>query len=512
MGFKELEIKLPANYTADELMTKVYKTLRISNAECKIIKKSLDAREKHNIRWILRLQVISDELTGGAPEEEAALKVERKKRAKTAIVVGSGPAGFFAAYLLQSAGFNTTLIEQGSGVPERHKAILNFESGGELDEMNNYGAGEGGAGTFSDGKLTSRTKTISLERKFLYDAYIRAGAPKEIAYLAYPHVGSDILRKVIVNLRKEFENLGGKFIFNTKIDRITTLDGTVTEVIADRHIFRADYFIFAPGHSSYDTYRLLSNSGVEFKTKPFAIGCRVEHPQELVNLAQWGQKSLPGVKAAEYRLTFNGAGFLPVYSFCMCPGGKVVPATNLKGLNFVNGMSDYQRKGEFANSAIVAMIDPQNYLPENSHPLMALDWLAGIERKFYESVDGYRAPAMSVTDFISGKASGKLPKSSFPLGLSSVDLTTLLPTEVVSSMQAALKQFDRQFKGFGQGVLAGLESKTSSPLQVTRDEKKRVAGWTNLFITGEGSGLAGGIVSSAADGMKAAMQIIEENS
>jgi len=335
MGYKELEIKLPTKYSYDDLMTKVYKSVHISQAECTIIKKSLDAREKHNIKWILRLQVVSDELPGNAPEAEPTLKFDRKKRSKTAVVVGSGPAGFFAAFLLQSAGFNTTIIEQGSAVPERHKAILNFESGGELDETNNYGAGEGGAGTFSDGKLTSRTKTISLERKFLYDAYIRAGAPKEIAYLANPHVGSDILRKVTVNLRKEFESLGGKYVFNTKIDKITRKDFQVTEISADKQIFQADYFIFAPGHSSYETYQMLSDNGVQFKTKPFAIGCRVEHPQELINFAQWGQNSLPGVKAAEYRMTFNGKGFLPVYSFCMCPGGKVVPATNKKGLNFV---------------------------------------------------------------------------------------------------------------------------------------------------------------------------------
>ena len=327
MGFREITLQLPTDYTDDALRAAIGKQLRISQFSWQIEGKSLDARKKSNIHWVIRAGVLSGELQGGEPFIYPSLKITRKLRSTRVLVVGSGPAGFFAALVLQKAGFKTTLIERGSRVDRRSAAIRKFESTGTFDSINNYAFGEGGAGTFSDGKLTSRTKNVAGEKQFILSSYIRAGAPKEIEYLAHPHLGTDHLRHIVANLRKEFEDLGGEIHFETLLTDLTIASGRVVAAITSKGEIPVNVLVIAPGHSAHETYRMLIRNKVRFRTKNFAIGCRVEHPQELINTAQWGKATLPGVKAAEYRLTAKADGCLPVYTFCMCPGGMVVPAT-----------------------------------------------------------------------------------------------------------------------------------------------------------------------------------------
>ncbi|MDP2278726.1 MAG: FAD-dependent oxidoreductase, partial [Nitrospirota bacterium] len=273
----------------------------------------------------------------------------------------------------------------------------------------------------------------------------------------------------------------------------------------------ADYFIIAPGHSAYETYRMLIRRGVQFRTKNFAIGSRVEHPQEIINKAQWGRERLPGVKAAEYRLTSQGDGNLPVYTFCMCPGGTVVPAAAYQNTNIVNGMSLYMRDGKFANAACVAEVHPDKLIGREATPEEALDWLGALEQSFYQYSDGFKAPFCSIQNFINRKEPAEIVESSYPLKLKPAALWNLLPAEVSSSIREGLKDFSRKIKGFETGNIMGLESKTSSPIQVLREKDSRCAGFENLYIVGEGSGCAGGIISSGADGIKAAINIIENN-
>jgi uncharacterized FAD-dependent dehydrogenase len=454
--------------------------------------------------------VSSPTLPGPEEQEDGQFDIPYKKQDKKVVVVGSGPAGFFCAYTLILAGFNVTLLEQGSRVSGRLKHVAAFEKSAELDESDNYAFGEGGAGTFSDGKLTSRTKSIKTERKFIFSSYIKAGAPAEIAYLAQPHMGSDKLLKIVKNLRETYLSRGGLYLFNTPVTDIYLQNGKVTAVETNQGKINADYFVFATGHSAYLTYRLLIKKGIPFRVKPFAIGCRVEHPQELINQYRWGKKNIPGLNAAEYRLTWKDTAHLPVYSFCMCPGGKVVPAAPYKGLNIVNGKSDYLRNLPQANAGIVAAVDLNKLLKKELNPLQALEWLENLERKFYDISNSYAAPACRIEDFLGGTLSTSLPPSTYPFPLLPADFATLLPPQVTISLQAGMKNFCKKIKGFEKGIMLGLESKTSSPIQAVRDSGGRSQGMDNLYICGEGSGWAGGIVSSAADGIKSALTIINQ--
>lgn len=508
MGFKLLEIKLPTDFTNDDLLRKIKKKLHISECSYSIERQSLDARKKNNIHWNIRVCVTSKAISGTEAPQEDKLEIPYKKRDKKIIVVGSGPAGFFSAYTLLLAGFSITILEQGNDVERRLKDISAFEQTGVLNEQSNYSFGEGGAGTFSDGKLTSRSKRISLERKFVIDSYIEAGAPDEISYLTHPHLGSDNLKKIVINLRKDFINRGGEILFGSKVKDIYLADSKINAVETSKGKMEADYFIFATGHSAYKTYRALISKGIPFRVKPFAIGCRVEHYQELINLAQWNKKALAGVKAAEYKLTYKDTKHLPVYSFCICPGGKVVPAAPYKGLNIVNGMSDYKRNSPYANSAIVAGFNLNKYLKKELEPLEAVDWLKRLEQKFYDFSESYAAPAVNISDFLTDKISASFSKSSYPFDLIAADFKDLLPDSIYASLKAGMNNFRKKIKGFDKGIMLGLESKTSSPIQAVRDKNGRSAGINNLYITGEGSGYAGGIVSSAADGIKAALDII----
>lgn len=505
MGYKPLTLKIPTGYTDEELRSRIGKMLGIRNFSFEMEHKSLDARKKPDVVWQLRAGVYSGELKGETEPLKPQLEIPFRKRDLTVAVVGSGPAGFFAALVLQKAGFRVLLIERGSDVGTRSKAVARFEHSGIFNATNNYAFGEGGAGTFSDGKLTSRSKHISKEKQFIITNYIKAGAPEEIGYLAHPHLGTDNLRKIVKNLRLQFEELGGQVMFDTMLEDLVVKDSKVSGVVTSRGTIPVGALFIASGHSAFETYRMLIRRGVQFRTKNFALGSRMEHRQEIINRAQWGHESLPGVKAAEYRLTSQADGNHPVFTFCMCPGGVVVPAAAYPETNIVNGMSYYRRNGLFANAACVAGVHPDDLAGKTVTPLQALDLTESLERKIYSHTQSYRAPACSIKDFLAGKAGRSNLDSSYPLGIMDAPLHELLPPAVVASMKAGLTDFIRKIKGFETGILLGLESKTSAPIQVLRHPTGLCEGFSNLYMIGEGSGYAGGIISSAADGVKAAI-------
>jgi len=512
MGIKILELKLPSNYTEQELEQEINRKLRIRDFTFQIANKSLDARKKKHVHWLLKVVVRSEHIPGSPPLPAPSLSIPFKKRNKKAVIAGSGPAGFFAAFVLQQAGFDTLILERGSDVNKRREGILHFEKTGEFNPRSNYAFGEGGAGTFSDGKLTSRSKHISLEREFIISSYIEAGAPEEIRYMAHPHIGSDHLRVIVKELREKYQRMGGVIRFETSLRDLGTRQGVISEALTGQGAAGGDYFIVAPGNSAYETYRMLMNLGVGFTTKNFAIGYRAEHRQELINLAQWGTEHLDGVKAAEYRLTSEADGKHPVYTFCMCPGGRVVPATACQGQNTVNGMSNYQRNGRFANAACVVGIHPDQLAGKKLSAEETLAWLEALERSFFDFSGGYGAPFCGIGDFLSGKETLTLPETTYPLGLKPAPLWEMLQEPVVQSLREGLKAFSRKIRGYESGILLGLESKTSSPIRVLREKNGVCTGFANLFLAGEGSGYAGGIISSAADGVKIALQIIGKES
>ncbi|MDP8298756.1 MAG: NAD(P)/FAD-dependent oxidoreductase [Candidatus Tantalella remota] len=508
MGYKEITLNLPTDYSDDQIREKIEKKLNVKEFSWQIKRKSLDARKRGNIHWQVLVSVSAERMAGEVPPVLPSLETPYRKTKEKVLVVGSGPAGFFCAFVLQKAGFNTTLIERGAEVKKRTAGVNKFEETGEFDPAGNYAFGEGGAGTFSDGKLTSRSKHISLEREFVIDSYIDAGAPEEIKYMAHPHLGSDNLKKIVEVLRKQFQDIGGTVLFETLLEDIKIKDGKVCEARTTKGEIEADKFVVASGHSAYETYRMLIKNGVKFRTKNFALGSRVEHPQEVINEAQWGKKSLKGVKAAEYRLTSAGSGGFPVYTFCMCPGGRVIPSAAYGNTNIVNGMSFYNRDGKFSNAACVAGIDLGRLTGREVSPLEALDWLEDLEKKFYEYSGSFKAPFCTIKDFIERKENNGTYQTSYPLGLEPAALWDLLPKEVACSIAEGLKDFSRKMKGFDSGIILGLESKSSSPIQVARESNGRCSDIENLYVVGEGSGWSGGIISSAADGIKAALDIM----
>ena len=510
MNYKDLSLKLPTDYSENELRAVISKKINLLDFSFEILKKSLDARKKDNIFWQLSIRALSENLKGDTFIPQKEFSVPYKKRKERVVIIGSGPAGMFSALLLQKAGLSVTVIERGADVDDRERRITRFEKTGIFDATANYAFGEGGAGTFSDGKLTSRSKRISKERAFIMDAYIRAGAPKEIKYLAYPHLGSDNLRTIVKNLRYEFLEDGGIIEFESLADNLTVKNGIIKSVKTAEREYQADFLIVASGHSSYETYRMLIRHGVGFRVKNYALGARVEHHQKLINEAQWGVSSLDGVNAAEYRLTSNRDGFLPVYTFCMCSGGTVVPAASYKDTNIVNGMSNYARNGEFANSAVVAGVNLSKLLGRDVSAEEALVWTHSLEQSFY--MKRYSIPACSIKEFLKKSSSLTVSESSYPFELTPAPLWEMLPVSISDSLREGLKVFTRKLTGFDQGLIMGLESKTSAPVQVLRDPGGLCNGFSNLYVSGEGSGYAGGIISSGTDGLRAAMEIIDHSS
>lgn len=507
MGFKKLQLQLPTDYDWDYCKRVIQKKTGLKDFSFSIERKSLDARKKNNIHWQVSIVVSSEYLKGASYEKPEEIKIPFKKRNKKVVVVGSGPAGFFAAHVLQMAGFQVKIIERGSNVTKRSASISKLESKGIFSEQNNYAFGEGGAGTFSDGKLTSRSKHISGERKFILNEYVNAGAPEEILYMAHPHLGTDNLKIIVEDLRKKFQGNGGEILFETQLEDISLRSGKVDKIVCNSGELEADFFILATGHSAYDTYLMLIKRGVQFRTKNFALGHRIEHEQKLINTAQWGKESLPGVKAAEYRLTTKSEKGLPVFTFCMCPGGNIVQSAAFKNKSVVNGMSYHRRDGVFANSAVVVGTHPDALLGKTCSPIDILSWMDDLEEHFYSLTKSYEIPATKVQDYVTKRCSSPLPQGSYALGSQLAPLYNLVPPFISKALSEGLGDFSRKLKAFELGTLMGLENKTSSPVQAIREKNGKCSGIDNLYFAGEGSGFSGGILSSAADGIKCAMSI-----
>jgi len=507
MGYAEFEIRLPAGDRDDELRAALERKTGLRDFSFEILNKSLDARRKGRIEWQYRVGLASEGIKGGEAPVRPAFEHERLGRGARVLVVGSGPAGIFASAYLARSGFSVTVLERGSRVEERKLAIESFERGGAFREDNNYSFGEGGAGTFSDGKLSSRNKGIGPERNYIFADFIAAGAPPEIAYMTHPHLGSDNLFDMTRKIRESLSDLGVEFRFDTMAQDVSVSGDRASRVTTPEGKIDADYIVFACGNAAMETYRMLVSRGVAFKPKNFAIGFRVEHDQRLINRAQWGVEGIPGVKAAEYRLSAGTGDGTGVYSFCMCPGGSVVPAAAYEGTNVVNGKSDYARDGTWANAAVVAGLNLEAFVRRDLGALEALDWLEALERKYYSFVKGYAAPAATIKDFLAGRSGGALPESSYPLGLKPAEFRELLPMALIEPLREGLQAFCGKLRGYENGLLLGLESKTSSPIQALRHPKALYSRYENLYVAGEGSGWSGGIVSSAADGLKVARAI-----
>lgn len=484
--------------------------------EYKIIKESVDARDKNNILLIYELDILTDNEEKllkrfasndvfKTPNENFNFKITGFKELNNRpVIVGSGPAGLFCAYLLAEHGYNPLIIERGEKVEERIKSIESFWQTGNLNPNSNVQYGEGGAGTFSDGKLNTLVKDKEFIGKKVFEIFVENGAPDEIMYLNKPHIGTDILRKVIINMRNKIISMGGTFKYNSCMTNIGIEDNKVKYIeINNSEKINCDNLILAIGHSARDTFKMLYKKGLNMEAKPFAVGIRIIHPQKMINKSQYGLEEHSYLKAASYKLTYKATNNRGVYSFCMCPGGYVVNASSEKEHLVVNGMSNYSRDTESANSAIVVTVGPKDF---GNNPLDGIEYQRRLESLAYWVGNG-KIPLQLYKDFKDNKISTSLgmvlpiTKGDYTFS----NLNDILPDYVSSSIKEAIPQFDKKIKGFARGdaLLLGIESRTSSPVKIVRDEWG-LSNIEGLYPVGEGAGYAGGITTSAIDGIKIA--------
>ncbi|MBN2429076.1 MAG: FAD-dependent oxidoreductase [Deltaproteobacteria bacterium] len=426
------------------------------------------------------------------------------------LVVGMGPAGLFAALRLAQSGADVALVERGRELERRCADVQNLWQEGVLDAESNPQFGEGGAGTFSDGKLTTRINDPWIPE--VLRILVECGAPEDILVEAKPHVGTDRLRRVLRNFRKRLISLGVDIRFETRLTGLLTRSGRVCgAILNDRNESPCASLVLAPGHSARDTYRMLHKQGVEMETKPFAMGLRVEHPAAVINAIQWGHARHPRLPAADYRLSHNNAvSGRGAYSFCMCPGGEVIVASSEPGALVVNGMSCFEREGEFSNSALVVSVRRDDF--DGDDPLAGVRFQRRWEEKAFRSGGGnYFAPAQNLLRFL-GMGSGPFKSTARP-GVREVELGDVLPSFVADELREALPWFGRKMPGFvsAEATLTGIESRTSAPLRILRGADGQSVSHAGLYPIGEGAGYAGGIVSSAVDGLKAADLIAKQH-
>lgn len=474
--------------------------------EWRIVRRSIDARQKRvAVNLTLRL-ALGDDQTVGESYQPAAYKDVREAE-HTVVIVGAGPAGLFAALRALELGIRPIVLERGDDVKTRRQKLADISRKGELDPECNYSFGEGGAGAYSDGKLYTRSKKRGNVRQVL-ETFCRHGASEDILVDAHPHIGSDRLPGIIASMREAIVAHGGEVRFRAHVDDLILESGEIRGVSIGNEEVRGDAVVLATGHSARDIYRLLHRRGVGIESKGLAIGVRLEHPQELIDRIQYHSASGRGqwLPAADYSFVTQADG-RGVYSFCMCPGGVVVPAATGPDQLVVNGMSASARSSQWANSGMVVEIHPGDF-PEYSGegPLEMMALQEALEKQYYDSAGKtFNAPAQRMTDFVAGKASKDLPRSSYPCGIHPARVDRLLPEFISKRLAEGFRTFGRQRRGFlsPEGVLIGLESRTSSPVRVPRDpmtlEHPEVKG---LYPAGEGAGYAGGIASAAIDGIR----------
>lgn len=520
------DIKLPLDHAPEAIAEAAIARLKIAPSDllsCSVFKRGNDARKKANILLVYALDVevkneaavlkrfANDKDVRPTPDMEYKFVAKAPANfTNRPIVIGAGPCGLFAALVLAQMGFRPIILERGKVVRERTKDTWGLWRKSILNTESNVQFGEGGAGTFSDGKLYSQIKDPHFLGRKVLTEFVKAEAPEEILTEAHPHIGTFRLVKMVENMRATIESLGGEYRWQSRVADLDIDEGKLRGVVlaSGEHI-AADHVVLAIGHSSRDTFQMLVDRGVYVEAKPFSIGFRIEHPQSMIDAARFGPSAgNPILGAADYKLVHHAKNGRDVYSFCMCPGGQVVAATSEEGRVVTNGMSQYSRAERNANSGIVVGITPEVDYPGGA--------LAGIafQRKWEEAAfvaggSNYKAPAQRVGDFLAGRASTTLGDvvPSYKPGVTPTDLSSCLPDYAISAIREAIPAMARQIKGYdmNDAVLTGVETRTSSPIRITRDnESLQSLNTKGLFPAGEGAGYAGGILSAGVDGIKVA--------
>lgn len=517
-------IKVDVEHTKEDILKKIYDKLgeKVEILEFKISNKAIDARKKPQIFIVYSIDIkIYDEnkyINGNDIKKIEKMNYTipnlEKYNGKRPVVIGSGPGGIFAGLILAKAGLKPIILERGKDVDTRVKDVYSFFETGKLNEISNVQFGEGGAGTFSDGKLTTNSHNSRI--KIVIDELIEAGADESISYISKPHIGTDVLVNVVKRVREKIEKLGGEYRFLNKFVDLQyenqNLKALVVENSDDKYILETDFCILAIGHSARDTFYMLRDRGVYLTKKPFAVGFRIEHKQEYINQSQYGKNYSSKLPQAEYKLNVRTKKGRGVYTFCMCPGGVVVPAASEYGYLAINGMSYNKRDLENANSAVLVNVEPNDF---GEDVMSGIEFQREIEKKAFElGGSNYYAPVQLVTDYINGKKSEKLldVKPTYSIGYTLQDLNNILPEFLNSSLKEGLVLLNRKLKGFSENgaILTGVESRSSSPIRINRDKDTMYCNIKGLIPCGEGAGYAGGIMTAAVDGIKCAEKILEE--
>lgn len=527
------EIQLPIDHSEADLRSAILKRLHISGENLiawQIFKRAIDARQKHksiaftytidarvaNEPGVLQ-QTRKDNKITPTPEMRYpfAFTATPGTTAARPVIVGTGPCGLFAGLLLVEAGLRPILLERGKEARERARDVMHFWRSGELAPNSNVQFGEGGAGTFSDGKLYTQIKDRNNRMRKVLTSFVEAGAPEEILYVSKPHIGTDKLIRVVKNLREKIIALGGEVRFETQVTDVTIEAGKVRAVTLNgSETLATDNLIVAIGHSARDTFEMLHANGVHFEAKPFSIGARIEHPQALVDKAQYGKfAGHPKLGAGEYKLVHHCRDGRTAYTFCMCPGGLVVAASSEPGRLATNGMSSYARDDANANSGLQVEVRPDDF--DSEHPLAGVEFQRRWEARAFElGGSDYKAPVQLVGDFLAARATTALGKvqPSYRPGIVSADLADCLPDYVCSAMREAILAFDKKLRGFAlpDATLTGVETRSSSPVRITRGQDLVSVNTRGLYPAGEGAGYAGGIISAAVDGLRVAEAVASQ--
>ncbi|MDP2821412.1 MAG: NAD(P)/FAD-dependent oxidoreductase [Sulfuritalea sp.] len=526
------EVKLPLGHPDGDISSSIVKRLGIPAADLlnyRIFRRGVDARKKSNIRFIYTLDVAvrdeaailkrfrNDPHVSIAPDTSYHFVAQAPQNLPSRpVVIGMGPAGLFAGLILAQMGFRPLILERGKAVRERTKDTFGLWRQGVLNPESNVQFGEGGAGTFSDGKLHSQIKDPRhLGRKVL-EEFVEAGAPEEILYASKPHIGTFRLVGMVEKMRETIQSLGGEIRFESRVDDIEIENGSNNikhvcgVVLASGEHIATQHLVLAVGHSARDTFEMIHKRGIYIEAKPFSIGFRIEHPQSLIDRARFGRNAgNPLLGAADYKLVHHCGNGRSAYSFCMCPGGTVVAATSEPGRVVTNGMSQSSRNERNANSALVVSVTPADYPGSESDPLAGIAFQRHWESLAFEAGGGnYNAPVQRVGDFLAGRPSTTLGTvlPSYTPGVHPTDLALCLPDYVVAALRESLRAFGREIAGFAMddALLTGVETRTSSPIRITRNDEFQSLNTRGLFPAGEGAGYAGGILSSAVDGIKVA--------